>query len=81
MFDKNSNPIKKLEVGKVEKINDVWMGRSLTFFNTVSNRLTNMRLEAINFGVDIQEDFLTQRALTDQAFRERYLKDLRKQAQ
>jgi hypothetical protein len=40
-----------------------------------------MRLEAINFGVDIQEDFLTQRALTDQAFREKYLKDLRKQAQ
>ena len=80
MFDKYNNPIKKLEVGKVEKINDVWMGRSLTFFNTVSNRLTNMKLEAINFDMDIQEDFLTQRALTDQAFRERYLKDLRKQA-
>ena len=80
MFDKYNNPIKKLEVGKVEKINDVWMGRSLTFFNTVSNRLTNMKLEAINFDMDIQEDFLTQRALTDQAFREKYLKDLRKQA-
>ena len=38
MFDKYNNPIKRLEVGKVEKINDVWMGRSLTFFNTVSNR-------------------------------------------
>ena len=80
MFDKYNNPIKRLEVGKVEKINDVWMGRSLTFFNTVSNRLTNMKLEAINFNMDIQEDFLTQRALTDQAFREKYLKDLRKQA-
>ena len=80
MFDKYNNPIKKLEVGKVEKINDVWMGRSLTFFNTVSNRLTNMKLEAINFDMDIKEDFLTQRALTDQAFRERFLKDLRKQA-
>jgi hypothetical protein len=80
MFDKYNNPIKRLEVGKVEKINDVWMGRSLTFFNTVSNRLTNMKLEAINFDMDIQEDFLTQRALTDQAFREKYLKDLRKQA-
>ena len=80
MFDKYNNPIKKLEVGKVEKINNVWMGRSLTFFNTVSNRLTNMKLEAINFDVDINEDFLTQRALTDQAFREKYLKDLRKQA-
>lgn len=80
MFDKYNNPIKKLEVGKVEKINDVWMGRSLTFFNTVSNRLTNMKLEAINFDMDINEDFLTQRALTDQAFREKFLKDLRKQA-
>jgi len=80
MFDKNNNPIKQLLVRKVEKINDVWMGRSLTFYNTVSNRLTNMRLEAINFDMDIKEDFLTQRALTDQAFREKYLKDLRKQA-
>ncbi len=80
MFDKYNNPIKKLEVGKVEKINDVWMGRSLTFFNTVSNRLTNMKLEAINFDMEIKEDFLTQRALTDQAFREKFLKDLRKQA-
>ena len=71
MFDKYNNPIKKLEVGKVEKINNVWMGRSLTFFNTVSNRLTNMKLEAINFDMDINEDFLTQRALTDQAFREK----------
>ncbi len=80
MFDKYNNPIKRLEVGKVEKINDVWMGRSLTFFNTVSNRLTNMKLEAINFDMKIKEDFLTQRALTDQAFREKFLKDLRKQA-
>ncbi len=32
MFDKNNNPIKQLLVGKVEKINDVWIGRSLTFY-------------------------------------------------
>ena len=80
MFDKYNNPMTKLEVGKVETINDVWMGRSLTYFNTVSNRLTNMKLEAINFDMEIKEDFLTQRALTDQAFREKFLKDLRKQA-
>ena len=39
-----------------------------------------MKLEAINFDMEIKEDFLTQRALTDQAFREKLLKDLRKQA-
>ena len=63
MFDKYNNPIKKLEVGKVGKINDVWMGRSLTFFNTVSNRLTNMKLEAINFDMDIQERFFDSKSI------------------
>ena len=81
MFDKHDNPIKRIEVGKVQKINNIWMGRSLTFMNSVSQRLTNMKLEAISFDMDIDESFLTQRALTDQAFRERFLNNLRQQAQ
>jgi hypothetical protein len=81
MFDKHDNPIKRIEVGKVQKINNIWMGRSLTFMNSVSQRLTNMKLEAISFDMDIDESFLTQRALTDQAFREQYLNNLRQQAQ
>ena len=81
MFDKHDNPIKRIEVGKVKKINNIWMGRSLTFMNSVSQRLTNMKLEAISFDMDIDESFLTQRALTDQAFREQYLNNLRQQAQ
>ena len=81
MFDKHENPIKRIEVGKVKKINNIWMGRSLTFMNSVSQRLTNMKLEAISFDMDIDESFLTQRALTDQAFREQFLNNLRQQAQ
>jgi hypothetical protein len=81
MFDKHDNPIKRIEVGKVQKINNIWMGRSLTFMNSVSQRLTNMKLEAISFDMDIDESFLTQRALTDQAFREQFLNNLRQQAQ
>lgn len=81
MFDKNDNPIKRVDVGKIEKINGVWLGRSLTFINSVSQRLTNMKLEAINFDIVIDPSFLTQRTLTDQAFRERYLNILREQAQ
>jgi hypothetical protein len=80
MFDKNKKPIKQLDSGKVEKINDVWMSRSLTFMNLVTQRLTNMKFEAINFNLNINPSFLTQRALTDQAFREKYLTDLRDQA-
>jgi hypothetical protein len=80
MFDKNKKPIKQLDAGKVEKINDIWMSRSLTFMNLVTQRLTNMKIEAINFNIKIEPSFLTKRALNDQAFREKYLLDLREQA-
>ena len=81
MYDKYNTPIKRLEVGKIEEINNIWMGRSMTFINSVSQRLTNMKLEAISFDMDIDESFLTQRALSDQAFREQFLDNLRQQAQ
>lgn len=80
MFDKQGNLTKRMQIGKLEQINDIWVARSLTMFNLVAQRLTNMKLEAITFGVDIDEAFLTQRALTDAAFRESHLQKLRLQA-
>ncbi len=79
MFDKYGNTIKQVSVAKVEKINGIWLAKSVTFKNLVSQRLTNMKIKAISFGLDIDTDFLTQRALTDQAFRTRHLKNLRQQ--
>ncbi|MFT5930716.1 MAG: outer membrane lipoprotein-sorting protein [Oceanospirillaceae bacterium] len=81
MFDKHGNAIKQVSVAKVEKIKDIWLARSMTFKNLVSRRLTNMKIKAITFGLNIDEGFLTQRALTDQAFRQRHLQTLREQAQ
>ena len=68
-------------MAQVEKINDIWLARNMTFKNLVSRRLTNMKIKAITFGLDIEKGFLTQRALTDQAFRQRHLQTLREQAQ
>jgi len=81
MFDKRDNAIKQVSVSKIEKINGIWLARSMTFKNLVSQRLTNMKIKAITFGLDIDAAFLTQRALTDQAFRQRHLQALRAQAQ
>jgi outer membrane lipoprotein-sorting protein len=81
MFDKHGNAIKQVSVAQVEKINGIWLARNMTFKNLVSQRLTNMKIKAITFGLNIDEGFLTQRALTDQAFRQRHLKTLREQAQ
>lgn len=81
MYDKNDKAVKRMQVSQVEEINGVWMARSLTVMNLVSNRLTNLSMDAISFDVAIDEAFLSQRALTDAAFREKYLEVLRAQTQ
>ncbi len=80
MYDKRGNEIRRILAGKIEKINGIWLSRSITIMNLVSTRLSNMALGSITFGVDIDEELLTKRSLTDKAFRERQLKALRAQA-
>jgi hypothetical protein len=64
---------------RVELINDNWVARSVTMMNLVSNRLSNMALVELYVDLDIKDDFLTQRTLTDSAYREANLERLRAQ--
>jgi len=79
MYDQYGTEIKRLLASRVEEINDVWMARSLTMMNLVSNRLSNMAILEIHLGVDVEDEFLTTRTLTDVAFREAELQELRSQ--
>jgi hypothetical protein len=47
--------------------------------NLVSNRLSNMAFLEIYTDVDVEDEFLTTRTLTDVAFRESELEKLRQQ--
>jgi hypothetical protein len=47
--------------------------------NLVANRLSNMALLEINSGIEVPENFLTPRTLTDVAFREAELSRIRAQ--
>ena len=80
MYDKRGKEIRRIITGKVQRIKGVWLARSITIMNLVTNRLSNMSLGAIFFGVKIDPELLTRRALTDKAFRERQLNALRAQA-
>ena len=80
MYDNRGKEIRRVIADNVERINGVWMARSVTIMNLVTNRLSNMKMEALYFGVNIDPALLTQRALTDTAFRERHLDALRAQA-
>ena len=47
--------------------------------NLVTNRLSNMAFLEMHTGIDVPDEFLTQRTLTDAAFRETELEKLRAQ--
>jgi len=79
MYDKYDKEIKRTMSSRVELINDNWVARSLTMMNLVSNRLSNMALVELYVDLDIRDDFLTQRTLTDSAYRETNLERLRAQ--
>ena len=77
MYDRYDKEVKRLMASRVELINKVWMARSLTMMNLVTNRLSNMAFVEIYTDVIIDDEFLTQRTLTDVAFRETELEKLR----
>jgi hypothetical protein len=81
MYDRSGREIKRLMASRVEEINGVWTSRSLTMMNLVANRLSNMAILEINTGVTIPENFLTPRTLTDVAFREAELQNIRAQVE
>ena len=42
MYDQYEREVKRLMASRVELVNDIWMARSLTMMNLVTNRLSNM---------------------------------------
>lgn len=79
MYDQYDKEVKRMLASRVELINDAWIARSLTMMNLVTNRLSNMAFLEIHTGIDVEEEFLTQRTLSDVAFREAQLQKLREQ--
>ncbi len=79
MYDRQGREIKRLMASRIEQVNGVWTARSLTMMNLVANRLSNMAILEINSGIDVPENFLTPRTLTDVAFREAELSRIRAQ--
>ncbi len=80
-YDKRGKPFKQILFKDIEKINDFWIARDVTLINLQSQRLSNMKTESIAMNVAVDDEFLTQRTLTDFAYREKTLEALRKHFQ
>lgn len=80
-YDKKGKLLKKILSKDSEKIDSFWITRDVTVINVQSKRLSNMLTESITVNANIDDEFLTERTLTDFAFREKHLKNLRSQFQ
>ena len=80
-YDKRGKPFKQIAFAAIEQINGHWVARDVTLINLQSQRLSNMKTEAISMNVEVDDEFLTQRTLTDFAYREKTLEGLRKHIQ
>ena len=76
-FDKQGNPFKRITFKDIQQLNGLWLARDVTVMNLKTQRLSNMKTSEIALGVEIDDEFLTQRTLTDFAYREKELKKLR----
>ena len=79
MYDRYDKEVKRLMASRIELVNEIWMARSLTMMNLVTNRLSNMAFVEIYTDLVIDDEFLSQRTLTDAAYRETELEKLRAQ--
>jgi hypothetical protein len=76
-YDRNQNLYKRILFQNYEQLSGHWITRDMTIYNMISNRLSRMETEKIALKVPVVDEFLTQRSLTDFAFREQNLAALR----
>lgn len=76
-YDRHGKLYKQLTMRNIERINNVWVARKVTMNNLFTRRVTNMDLISVAYNMEVPDEFLTQRTLTDFAFRERNLAKLR----
>ncbi len=79
LFNRQGKHIKKIYYQKIETIDNILVPRQILVLNLETNRRTLLVYEKIAFNKTVKDDFLTQRTLTDSAFRESTLKQYQKQ--
>ncbi len=77
LYNRHGKPYKQLTMQKIELIDNVWLAGRVTMNNLVTRRVTHMNSLSVAFNIDVPGEFLTQRTLTDHAFRERNMVQLR----
>lgn len=77
LYNKQGNLIKQHISKNVDRIDGVWIVTNSAMINLSSRRITNYDIVSITFNVDVDDEFFTQRAMTDFAYREKKMEEYR----
>ncbi|QHI36103.1 hypothetical protein IMCC3317_14570 [Kordia antarctica] len=77
LYDRNGKLFKQLITKKVDKINGFWIVTQSAMINLTARRITNYDVLSADFDLQIDDEFLTQRAMTDFAYREKKMNEYR----
>ncbi|RDZ28531.1 outer membrane lipoprotein-sorting protein [Lysobacter silvisoli] len=78
LYDRSGRHYKQYSVLETKQIGNVWMATKAVMNNLTKRRITNWEHTDVALNVDIDEEFLSQRSLTDFAYRERHMQVYRK---
>jgi hypothetical protein len=78
LYDRSGRLYKQFSVLDVKQFGNVWLATNAAMNNLTKRRITTWEQADIKLNVDIDEEFLTQRSLTDFAYRERQIQVYRK---
>lgn len=76
-YDQDQVMQKRRTIKNLEKVDGRWMPRQVTMDNLSEGRATLMDRQALSIGLEVNDEYFTQRTLTDEVFRERYLRKFR----
>lgn len=78
LYDRSGRHYKQFSVLDVKQFGKVWLATKASMNNLTKRRITVWEQPEVVLNVDIDEEFLTQRSLTDFAYRERQMQVYRK---
>lgn len=78
LYDRSGRQYKQFSVLEVKQFGKVWLATNAAMNNLTKRRITTWEQSDIVLNVDIDEEFLSQRSLTDFAYRERQMQRYRK---
>lgn len=77
LYDRRGKLIKQLSMSDHKKFDGVWVAQKLNINNVQTRRISSIKLNHTALNVKVNDEFLTQRTLTDGSFREQQLSTIR----